>query len=226
MAPGAVRAAALAPALLAALAPGLTAAAPVRYPLDPEATELVALTRPAGLLRGVSHPHLVVARHPSGEVVYDAEDPERATVEVRLPADGLENDDPALRGKYGLEGVLDAADRRKVAEALRAPGQLDAGAHPFIAFASRAVRRLEGGRLEIRGLPSIRGVSAEIALPVKVAVDGGVLRGEGTVEITHAMFGFRPFSTALGAIRNAEEIVLRLTLVGRARPGGAAPDAP
>jgi polyisoprenoid-binding protein YceI len=195
----------------------------MRYLVDAEATELVAITRPAGLLRGVSHPHAVIARRASGEILYDADAPERSAVEVRAPAGALENDDPDLRRKQGLEGTLDAGDRRKVAEALRSPGQLDVGRHPVIAFASRSVRRLDGDRLEVRGLLTIRGVGAEIALPVRVAVEDGVLRCQGTVEITHAMFGMRPYAAALGTIRNAEEIVLRVALVARAEPGESAP---
>jgi len=204
-------------ALLAALAPALALAAPITYPIDPEATELVALTRPAGLLRGAAHPHLIAARRVEGEVVHDAEAPDASSVRVRFPAEALEVDDPDLRRKYGLDGTLDDGDRKKVAGAMRAEDQLDTGKHPTIAFESRSVRWLGGDRLEVRGSLAIRGVAAEIALPVRVTVKDGVLRGEGTVTVTHAMFRFDPFSTALGTIRNAEAILLRVTLVGRAR---------
>jgi len=210
-------------ALLLALAPTLAAADPVRFALDPAETELVALTRPAGLLRSASHPHAIAARGVAGEVWWDAVRPERCTVELRFPAGELENDDAALRRKHGLEGTLDEADRRKVAEALRGPDQLDVARYPLVAFASRSVTRLAADRLEVRGLLTLRGVGAEVVLPVQVAVRDGVLRGEGTLPITHAMFGFRPISAALGSIRNAEEIVLRLTLVGRAPPGAGGP---
>jgi polyisoprenoid-binding protein YceI len=208
-----------------ALAPPLASADPIRFTLDPAETELVALTRPAGLLRGASHPHAIAARGVEGEVRWDAERPERSSVELRFPAGELENDDPALRRKYGLSGTLDETDRRKVAEALRGPDQLDVARHPLIAFASRSVVGQGADRLEVRGLLTIRGVGAEVALPVRLAVQDGVLRGQGTLPITHAMFGFQPISAALGTIRNAEEIVLRLTLVGRAIPGAGPPGA-
>lgn len=210
-------------ALLLALVPALAAADPVRFALDPAETELVALTRPAGLLRSASHPHAIAARGVAGAVWWDAERPERSSVEVRFPAGELENDDPALRRKHGLSGTLDEADRRKVAEALRGPEQLDVARHPLISFVSRSVTRLEADRAEVRGLLTIRGVGAEVALPVQLVVKDGRLRGEGTLNITHAMFGFRPISAALGTIRNAEEIVLRITLVGRAAAGAGPP---
>ena len=96
---------------LLAFAPCLALASPVTYSLDPAETELVALTRPAGVFGGMAHPHVIAARDPSGSIVYDAEAPERSSVEIRLAASSLENDDPALRKRYGLEGTLGAGDR-------------------------------------------------------------------------------------------------------------------
>jgi polyisoprenoid-binding protein YceI len=211
-------------ALAATLAPSLALASPVTFSLDPEQTELVALLHPAGFLAGAAHPHVIAAREVTGEVVYDADDPARSSVRVELPAASLSNDEPALRRKYELPGTLGEADRRKVAETMRSRDQLDVEDHPTLAFASRSVTPLADGQLRIVGLLAIRGVEARVELPVKVSVEDGVLRGEGTLRITHGMFGFRPFSTGAGTIRNADEIVLRIKLVGRrkAAPPGTA----
>jgi polyisoprenoid-binding protein YceI len=113
---------------------------------------------------------------------------------------------------------LGADDRRKVGEALRAADQLDVAAHPRLRFTSTSVRRLEDGLLEVTGTLELRGVAAEVRLPVRVEVKEGVLRGEGSLRITHRQFGFRPVSAAGGTIRNAEEIELHLRLVARAAP--------
>jgi len=204
------------------LLPALARAAPARYALDPDETELLALTRPAGMLKGLSHRHVIRAGAPSGEIVWDAEAPEGSSVAVRFAVEGLEVDDPALRRRLGLDGTLDEGDRKKIAAEMRSREQLDAGRHPGIAFTSTSVRRLEGNRLEVRGKLAIRGVESEVSLPVKVEVIEGALGGEGALEITHAQFGFEPISAALGTIRNAEEIELRLRLVGRAAPPATA----
>ncbi len=203
-------------ALLAALVPGLALAAPVAYRLDPAETELVAITHPVGLFSGAAHPHAVLARGAEGRIVHDPSDPAASRVEVEVRTDALEVDDPALRRRYGLAGTLSDADRRKVAASMRARDQLDVAGFPNISFSSTAVRPLGEGRLEVSGPLTIRGRSAEIRVPVRVSVEGGVLRGEGTVHVTHAMFGIRPFSTAFGTVRNADGIDLHLTLVGRA----------
>lgn len=204
-------------ALLLCLLPALAAAAPVTYRIDPAGTELLALTRPAGFLSGFSHPHVIAARGATGEVIHDAEAPEgdRVTVEVRT--ERLENDDPALRARLGMKS-LGEEDRRKVGEALRAADQLDVARYPRIRFTSTAVGRLEDGLVEVTGTLELRGVTAEVRLPVRVEVRDGVLRGEGTLRITHRQFGFKPVSAAAGAIRNADEIELRLLLVARAVP--------
>jgi polyisoprenoid-binding protein YceI len=215
------------PALLLALVPSLAAGAPVDYSLVPSETEIVALTHPAGMLGGMAHPHVIAARDPSGTLVYDPDAPETSRVEIRLPAAALETDDPGLRRKYGLEKTLCEGDRRRVAGAMRSPSQLDVERYPGISFVSRSVRRLEDGRLEVSGRLSIHGVEAPLTLAVRVTVEGGVLRGQGTARIGQRAFGIEPYSAGLGTIRNADGVELRVSLVGRAAaPGGAATEAP
>lgn len=194
----------------------LVLAAPTVYALDDAATELVALTSPAGLFAGASHPHVVVARQVEGELRYDPDAVEATRLWIRFPTAALENDDPALRARYGLPGALSPGARREVAANLRSPGQLDAARFPEVSFRSRTVRRLDGARLEVSGTLTVRGVAAEVTLPVRLAVEGGVARGEGRVGLTHAMFGFEPYTAALGTIRNAGLITLQVTLVARA----------
>jgi polyisoprenoid-binding protein YceI len=191
------------------------------YALDPAETELLALTAPAGLLAGASHPHVVAARQVQGEVVFDPADATSLRVSVVVPAAALENDEPALRKRLGFPSMLSEADRKTVAANLRAKSQLDTSGHPTITFVSRAARRLDPEHLELTGTLTLRGVAVELTLPVTATARDGVFRGEGTVNITHAMFGFEPYSAALGTIKNAEGITLRLRLVARIRPEDA-----
>jgi polyisoprenoid-binding protein YceI len=198
--------------------------APTAYAVDPAQTELVVLTTPAGLFAGASHPHVLVARQVQGEVTFDPEAVEATRLWVHFPADALENDDPAWRARFKLAGTLPPEARREVAAALRSEGQLDVKRYPQVSFRSREVRRRGASQLEVSGTLTVRGVGAQITLPVHLAVEDGVLRGEGTVGITHAMFGFQPYVAALGTVRNAEEMTLRLRLVARA--AGADSGAP
>jgi polyisoprenoid-binding protein YceI len=192
------------------------------YVIDASQTEILALTAPAGLFAAASHPHVLQARQVTGEVVFDAAHPEATEVVVRFPADALENDEPALRSRVGFTTTLSPRDRATVAANLRAPDQLDAARHPELSFRSTGARSLGPGRLQLSGTLTVRGVGVAVTLPVRLEVADGVLRGYGTVGLTHAMFGFAPYVTGLGTIRNAEEVTLRVTLVARA-PKPAAP---
>jgi polyisoprenoid-binding protein YceI len=198
----------------------LSLAAPVTYDLDPKATELLGFLTPEGF-KSAAHPHVVQAQQLKGTIVYDDEHVEGSSVRVAFPTDWLVNDDPVLRKREGLEPMKDSA-RAGVSENMRSEDQLNPKKFPTIDFESSAVRKLDGGKLEVKGLLGIRGVRKEITLPVTVSVKDGVLRGEGALSIKHSDFNFLPYSAALGLIRNADEIKLRLLLVGKA----AAPRAP
>ena len=198
------------------LVPALVLSQATHYAIVPEETELLALTSPAGLFAGASHPHVITAPKVRGEVIYDANAPETSSVSLEFQAKDLGNDDPALRRRFHMTSMLSIEDRKKVAADMVGADQLDVKKYPTVSFTSRHVRRLDAEHLEVSGAMTLRGVAAELTLPVKVTVHDGVLRGEGTVGITHAMFGFRPFSTALGTIRNAEPITLELRIVARA----------
>jgi polyisoprenoid-binding protein YceI len=202
-------------ALALAAAPGAAGAAPRSYALDPSASSLAALTKPAGLLAGLSHPHVVVARAARGAVVHDAEAPERDRVEVEVDARALEVDEPAERSRHGLTAALSPADRTEILARMRSAEQLDVERYPTIAFTSTAVRPGAPGHLEVTGKLTLHGRTVEVSLPVAVQVEGATLRASGTLRIGHAPFGMKPISIGLGAIRNAEEILLRIDLVAR-----------
>lgn len=196
------------------------------YTLDPQRTELLAFLQPVGL-KTAAHPHVIQAQQVKGTVVYDDQAPEASTVHVAFPADALVNDEPKLREREHMEPMKDSA-RAAVGNNLRGEDQLDPKRFPTIEFDSTAVKRLDGSRLEVKGALSIRGVRKEIVLPVSVAVKDGVLRGDGTVVIKHSDFNFLPYSAALGLIKNADEILLKVQLWGTAAPpapGSPSPDA-
>lgn len=203
-------------ALIPALIPALVLSQATRYTIDPRETELIALTKPAGLFSGASHSHVLLARSVTGAISYDPAAPAASSFTVSFPTDALENDDPLLRQRFNLTGTLSAEDRKTIGANLRAADQLDVKRFPTTSFTSSKVSKLDAGHLEISGTMTLRGVAVALTLPVAVSIKDGVLNGRGTVGITHAMFGFKPISVALGTIRNAEEITLDLKVTARA----------
>jgi polyisoprenoid-binding protein YceI len=199
----------------AALAPSVSLAEARTYRIEPEATELVAITQPAGLLASFSQPHLLVARAIDGTVVHDAAEAGRCRIEVRAPSEALEVDDPVRRRRHGLTQSMSQEVRREVLAAVRSPAQLDVAAFPELSFVSLSVSGPDAEHLTVKGVLSLHGVSAEVEVPVAVAAQDGLLRASGSLRITHAQFGMKPFSFGFGTVRNAEAIELRLVLVAR-----------
>src|SRR5689334_16619117 len=79
--------------LVGVLVAAVAQAEPVTYRIDAERSEVVALTKPAGMGAGLSHPHVVEAKGLEGQIVYDAAAPERSSIEISAPTAKLVNDD-------------------------------------------------------------------------------------------------------------------------------------
>lgn len=199
--------------LAAVLVSSMARAEPVTYRIDPERSEVVAITRPAGLGAGLSHHHVLEAKGLEGQIVHDPAAPEKSSIEISAPTAKLVNDDPAAVARHGHKPALSEEDRKKVAHSIQEPDQLNGAAFPKLSFKSTAVRVVGNGKLELVGQLSVRGVSREVKLPISVTSADGALRGEGKLEITHTQFGFKPVSMLLGAIANANEVEIRVKLV-------------
>ena len=199
--------------LLLVLVSAASQAEPVTYRIDPDQSEVVAITRPSGMGAGLSHHHVIEAKGLEGQIVHDPAAPEKSLVEISAPTGKLVNDDPAALKRHGLEAKLSADDRKKVGDTIQSADQLDGAKFPKLTFKSTAVHALPGGKLEVVGQLSIRGVSKEVKLPVTVTTAGGALRGEGKLGITHTQFGFKPVSLLFGAIANADEVEIVVKLV-------------
>jgi polyisoprenoid-binding protein YceI len=201
-------------ALTAGALAAAAGAAPKDYRLDPAQSEVAAITRPSGIGSGLSHAHVIEGQGLSGTLTYDPEAPEQSAVQVSIPVASLVNDAPAARARHGLKDALSESDRKSIADTIRSDQQLDAARFPTLSFKSTRVRALPDGRLEVQGALTIRGVSKVISIPVQVKAEGAAVRGEGKVTIKHSDFGFKPVSLLFGAIANADEVELRIKLVG------------
>jgi polyisoprenoid-binding protein YceI len=84
------------------------------------------------------------------ELVYDAENPERSRVEVRIPVASIDTGS-AMRDKH-----------------LRSADWFEADEHAYITFVSDSVQKKGKDQLVARGSLTIKGVSREIKLPIKL----------------------------------------------------------
>ena len=175
-----------------------------QYTIDPDATLLLVLLRPdeSRLLSGLSHEHVVRATRPVGSFEFDPKDPDRCRITVSARVVDLEVDSPEMRRKVGYDDVLDEDDRESITENMLDDDQLHGGKFPSLGFVGDRCEPMVDGRIRVQGNLTVRGVSQPLQLPMTVQYRNGRLYARGEFTLTHAAFGFEPYSTALGALAN------------------------
>lgn len=197
------------PSFLALL---ILVAAPT-YTLDKKQSELVVKTSKAGFAAALAHNHVIRATELEGSIGWDPAAPEAASVKVTVQTAALVVDDPAMRKKHGEPSELSAGDRKKITDAMLDSGQLDVRKFPTISFSSTALQKDAKGWL-LSGNLTLHGVTKAVKLPVTIDVKGTALTADGTLRLRTSDYGIKPYSAALGAIKNRDEVELVLHLVG------------
>ena len=187
------------------------------FTIEPGQSALVVQVFKDGVAARLAHDHVVQARAFSGSVAYDPQKPDASSIQVKVEVGSLMADEPATRRKLGLAaGDPTAKDRADIEAAMKSEGQLAAERFPSISFASTAIAKQPDGRLLVTGRLTIRGVTREVKFPAQIAMDGGLLRGRAQLTFKQSSFGYQPYSAALGAIKNKDEVVLHIDLAAKA----------
>jgi polyisoprenoid-binding protein YceI len=206
--------------LVAALAlrPAPLAAAELR--VDPGRSTLLVRLAKDGPASAFAHDHVVRATRFSGVAQWDPARPAATSVRVEVEAGSLVADEPGLRRRLGMTDMSEGT-RTDVQRTMVGARQLDVTSHPRIAFRSTAVEAQGEGRLLVRGELTLHGQTRPVTLPVTMTqLDGGALRGRGTLRLRQSEYGISPYRFAFGAVRNRDafELVLDLVLEPEAAP--------
>lgn len=186
------------------------------FTVDPSRSSLVVQLFRDGVAARLAHDHVVQARAFTGIIGYDPRSPDASSVQLTVEVASLQADDPATRRKFGLSGDLSESDRADVDKAMKSEGQLAAARFPSLSFKSSAIARQSDGRLLVTGRLTIRGVTHEVKFPAEIALDGDLLRGRAKLTFRQSSFGYQPYSAALGAIKNKDEVTLHVDLAAKA----------
>jgi polyisoprenoid-binding protein YceI len=190
----------------AVLFPIGAAAQPADYVVDAARSAVRIHVGKSGAFSFAGHRHQVEAPV-SGTVRVDPGSPGTSSVELRFTSVGL---------RVLPEGEP-AGDASKVQAVMQGPKVLDVGRFPEIRFVSKAVRgQAAAGTahdLTVVGDLTIRDVTRELALPVRVAVEGTVLTASGRAMIRHDQFGLKPVSAVGGTVKVANELRVEFTIV-------------
>jgi YceI-like domain len=201
------------------VAPEVAAAGAVRYRIDPARSEVRILVYRTGPLARLGHNHVLVVRDLSGEVWLPA-DPAGARFSLSFPVAALAVDEPAARREEGEEFASEpsAADVAGTRRNLESPAVLDAARYPALRLDGVAARGPAG--LLARARIVVRDHSAELEVPVEIAMAAGELDVGGGFTVLQGALGIEPFSVALGALRVRDDLAVRFRLVAVPDPAG------
>lgn len=208
---------------LAADPPAAPAAAPAApaakrsFTIDKARSSIVIQVFKDGAAAALAHDHIVDAKDFSGVIVADAADATASSVEVTAQTASFINDDAALRKKFSLTSEISDKDRKTVEEHMKSKDQLDVAGFPTVKFVSSGVKKGADGKLTLSGKLTLHGVTKDVSVPYEAAVTGDDVDGKASFRLKTSDYGIKPYSALLGAVKNKDEIVLHLHLVGHAK---------
>jgi len=182
------------------------------FSIDKNKSELIVRLYKEGFFSGFAHDHIVIAQEFSGSVEFEEVDPTKFKISVQVPANSIASDLPKIRKKYRLE-VLSQKDWIEINKTMRSSRQLDIEKYPIVRFSSDSLKKIEGARFEITGEFSLHGVTKLISVPVTISVENGILKLKGEYSFLQSDYKIRPFSGALGTVRNKDEALLKFDIL-------------
>ena len=190
---------------------------PAPWALDLSASELVVKVWKTGAGASLAHDHVVRAAKFSGQASLDeGGTPESLRLSLAVEVASLVPDEPEARRRYHLPNTpVPEDDRKKIQQTLLGDEVLDAAKFPAITFTVSKVFREESGALQCLGKLTLHGVTKELLFPITVKTAAPQVEGEASVRFKTSDFGVKPFSAALGLIRNKDEVELVVHLVVR-----------
>ncbi len=191
--------------------PVLNTSEPKVYSIDKNNSKLMVRLYKEGFFSGFAHDHIVIAKEFSGLVEFDEIDPTRFKIAVEVPANSVAADLPEMRRKYGLD-ELSQKDWIEINKTMRSRRQLDIEKYPAIKFNSSDLNKTETGFYEISGEFSLHGVTKIIVVPVTISVENGILKLQGEFAFLQSDYNIKPFSSALGTVRNKDEVLMKFDI--------------
>jgi polyisoprenoid-binding protein YceI len=191
-------------------------AAPTTYKVDAGKGALYVVVKkdPDTIGAALSHDHVVRSTGYSGTFTWDPENPSGCSVSVNVPVSGLKVDEEKYRKKARLEGELDAGQREEVTENMLKSDQLDGSKYSTISFVSSSCSGT-AEEVEVKGKLTIRGISVDKTVKLKITTEDGSIRAKGRVSLRATEYGFKPFSAGFGALKNEDKMKLYVDLRGK-----------
>lgn len=195
------------------LAPLATPATAAELTVDGARSTFLVRVWKEGAASALAHDHVARASKLSGTVRWDPGKPNDAFVEVRVDANGLVMDEPALRKRLDMPPIPDV-NRREIQNTMRGPKQLEVDKFPTITFRSQRVDSVGEGKLRITGAFTLHGITKEVTFPATIERRGEYLHANGSFRFRQSDYGITPYSFR-GAVANRDEVELQVELLAK-----------
>lgn len=181
------------------------------YWVDRERSQLRLIVYPEGPMARLGHPHVIGGDVIDGRIVL-AEPFEASALRLAIDVAALAVDRPDWRASEGFDPEVDAGAIESTRRNMLSSDVLDADDHPMIRIESIGISGPKW-QPDIRSNVSIAGTRRELAVPASLIIDDRRLTATGRFLIRQTDFGLEPFSTAGGALRVADEVLIRFRIV-------------
>jgi polyisoprenoid-binding protein YceI len=168
---------------------------------------LTVRTTKAGVGARLAHDLVLEAKVWRGSLRFDPSDLADSYVEVSVDARSLE----VVDSSGGLKPLSDG-DRAEISKNINQKA-LKTHSYPSITFCSTSFSG-RSGSFVVDGELTIMATTNPVSLRVTTASDGQV---EVRATVLQTQFGIKPFSAMLGALRIADEVEIRATLMPAGR---------
>ena len=194
--------------MLLMMAP-LTVVAQEHYSINSADSKVEIHVYKEGVFKAFGHDHVIAAKDLSGEVQFEKEKVEEASVRLRIPTKSITVVDPGESEN----------DRHDVQTTMEGEKVLDVVKFPEIVFSSTevsGVKKAPGGwELTLAGKLKLHGVEKSVSFPLHVRTDGGELRGEGEVSVLQSDYGITPVKVGGGAVKVKDKLKITFNIVAR-----------
>ena len=188
-----------------------------QYTLTPSNSWLYVLIKYDRSAWVAGHDHAARATNFSGTVAWDPTDPTKCKVHIEVPLTALKIDPPGTRKHAGLEGETKPNDIPKIESNMTGKNQLQASLFPTITYDATTCHGTHG-KVRVEGNLTIHGGTKKVDTVLSITENGATFRARGSFTASHRDFLMKPFTAALGALRNDDALTFTLDLRGEHAP--------
>jgi len=185
------------------------------YIIDAKASQLLVLVRRASVLAKFGHNHIISTTSLAGSV-YRHNPLNESTLELTIPVADFVIDNPTLRLAEGDDFASVPTERDIAGTRRNMLGKRLLNAQNFAAIQVLGTElETQDGSNTIQLTMQVKDTALTKQVPLTLELNADRILAMGEFELTHRELGLKPFSVMLGALRVADGMLIRFSIVAR-----------